>query len=973
MANFCRNCGTKLSPGARFCKNCGLQVASPAAMPAVSAPRSVRPIAAARKSGSFPLVAVLAGGGMLLLCVGAVVVFLILLGLQTGREEISSNENYPPTTSDYQDSANETTGVFVTTGGYQPRAVAPAETTPETVEGVISSETGSLALSDGTRVELPGSTAPVAVALSRATNTITLSDPRDLQTSGSMRVLEFDLADVDEAFAPRLTIPAAELGELSLSTVNVVRVGQFVVNGETLPDDVVYLSVERDADGNLVVQDGLIPTLAEASSYINHRDRVHMASYSLSAAGQRSRVQYAVLTFDRYINYAYEPRLVRMIPDASAEGFRRPADPEKDQAVLQKPIINVIVLVHGHNEEEKAGTFLASSPIQPWGVRYKREVWSEFYKAFLDKRKDQVDCTAFYEFIYPTYRSVYSPVEDSPVPPLGDSFASALALGAENDDRQLAKTLNANMPVNLQIVAHSMGGLVARAGIRQFNEPLKQAFQQLVTWGTPHHGSPIVTMGYLFRHGYRINPGKLREANWLPSAFSEAEADALLGSGILRMYQDFKLQLDTPGSRDLRWDNVHPLRLDEIFSDETKGMRIVDPNNEKYSLVNGTWLYNNNLRLFNESDPYRLSEKYTFIFGVTTKRLPNKDETAEGASLIPIFVKDAGQVVSQVGGTYTRGDSDGAVPLASMAGIGIVNFRADYIGDLDHEEYFSPKFDFGDRMANRTFFRLGLEEARCKCAVLQVEGISDLSHVAVGAPLELNAQFQLDPALDAKPGKRIRVAEALFLIAGTQDEFSLGEMDVEDSGKLSGSFPKPDLGEGEHRLVVRLQFKDDTRLESSPDEIPGYYMIWFDYDSNAGDGYCYLANGEKNNGIAFGQEGSPQWTGKNEFTVSQFRWYDDPDLHVTRQTLSGVLSPGNRSISMTYEYAYQDDTGEGYVKASFIDIPFVETVNDSGWRYDKFYVEGDLQTLYRFIELAGSFDPPVQCDSPGYIEIRLFR
>ena len=74
-----------------------------------------------------------------------------------------------------------------------------------------------------------------------------------------------------------------------------------------------------------------------------------------------------------------------------------------------KPVVNIVVLVHGHNEEEKGGS-TAPSTSEPWKVIYKQEVWTEFYKSFLAKKKDQLDCTAFYEFIYPTFRAAYSPV-----------------------------------------------------------------------------------------------------------------------------------------------------------------------------------------------------------------------------------------------------------------------------------------------------------------------------------------------------------------------------------------------------------------------------------------------------------------------------------------------------------------------------------------------------------------------------------
>jgi uncharacterized protein (DUF779 family) len=294
----------------------------------------------------------------------------------------------------------------------------------------------------------------------------------------------------------------------------------------------------------------------------------------------------------------------------------------------------------------------------------------------------------------------------------------------------------------------------------------------------------------------------------------KAAVDLLMGSDFVQWALDYAAQLDTPGTRDLRWDNIRPLRLNEIFSDETNALVVEDPNNRIYSLVDGTWLYNNNLRLFNESDPYRLSDKYTFIYGVTEKRAPgDKAQTAIGASIIPILLRDGKSPVGEVTSGHSQGASDGAVPIVSMAGAGIVNFRSVFVGNIDHEEYYSSTPDYGDKVAIQTFHSLGLEASRCNCATLKLEDPGDLEDIT---SLNINAQFAVDPKLDQAPGKRIKSAEALFYIGGTKEEFILGDLDVDDNGKLTGSFAKPDLGEGAHQLVVRATFMDGTKLESTP-------------------------------------------------------------------------------------------------------------------------------------------------------------
>ncbi len=606
MPAYCRQCGTELSPGAKFCKECGLQITqngqsikdglspSPEVTEVGKDVRHARQPSKSSKRGTKKGLPIAIGGISILLCVcvlaGGVLLFRqILLGRQVEPENITLN--------DEPALIEESVPEVPSAASYIPRQVAPAETTPESATGITTPGLTTIALSDGTQVELPGNPSPATVLLSRESNTIQLMDKPDLQTSGSMRVLEFDLSEVGENFIPRLTIPAAELGGLDLATTNVVRVGQYVVNGERLPDDLAYLSVERDGAGNLVVVDGLIPTMGDATAMLQRGSSVRKVSLK-SQSSNRSKASYVLMTFQNHLEWSYEPRLIRMIPDGSVAEFRRPADLEKDKELLQKPVINVIVLVHGHNEEEKDGSTLDDSEIQPWGVSYKRDVWNELYRTYLDRKKDQLDCTAFYEYVYPTYRSAYSPISGSPAEPLGDSFAKVMAEGAQNDDKQLGKILQAKMPVNLYIVAHSMGGQVARAGIGQFNEPLQKNFQQLVTWGTPHHGGALVTMGYLFRGSYKVNYGKLREAKWFPWYIKEGTVDLLLGSGLMEYIQDWKLQLDTPGTRDLRWDNFSPLRLDEIFSADTLTLLIEDLDGYKYNLVNGTWLYNDNLKRF---------------------------------------------------------------------------------------------------------------------------------------------------------------------------------------------------------------------------------------------------------------------------------------------------------------------------------------------------------------------------------------
>ena len=265
---------------------------------------------------------------------------------------------------------------------------------------------------------------------------------------------------------------------------------------------------------------------------------------------------------------------------------------------------------------------------------------------------------------------------------------------------------------------------------------------------------------------------------------------------------------------------------------------------------------------------------------------------------------------------------------------------------------------------------------------MELDGVGELARIAIDSPLEVNGQFALNSELDPKPGQRIQSAEALFYIAGTRDEFFLGEMEVEDDGKVSATFPMPDLGEGEHQLAVRLRFKDETILESIPAEKEGYYGIRFTYSMSTDGSSCYQANGESVNNVGITGDASLIWTAEKEFTVDQFG-HGDWAEYITLETLSGRLTSEPKSISFDYEYAYNNGMDNIYIKASMINIPFVERVENDGygWRYDKFIVVGDVEVLRTYAQffyrssVSGedvqeiSLDSLVLCDNPGKIEI----
>lgn len=709
------------------------------------------------------------------------------------------------------DQPDEVAG-YTSEENYTLRRGASAETSPESVEGITDDTPTSLTLSDGTQLDLPAVAGKTTVRLSRESTSIQLNQP-GFETSGSTRVIEFELDQLDTDFIPRLTIPVKEMGELDPATVNILRVGPRWVDGKILQNQITFMPLTMDSNGDIVIIDTQIASLAAAKTAFNSSSGAKMASLAPQyGTGRFQTAKYVPMTFQAHLDWSISPLMVRMIPDANSPGYRRPANLTRDKEILEKPITNVITLVHGHNEQEKGGSKTTTAD-SPWEFTYKKEVWNEFYKTFLETQADQVDCTAFYEFIYPSFRPAYSPIVGNPVRPLGDTFARAMLVGAKNDGYQFKRMRAAKMPVNVYIAAHSMGGLVARAGIQKFDEYMQESFQRLVTWGTPHHGSPLVTLGYLFRGEYKVNPGQIPAAHWL-----EGDANILLGSKMLDWIQDRLLQLDTPGSRDLRWDNVRPLRLDEIFSADTKALIVMDPGNTKFNLVNGTWLYNDNLKIFNENDKYYLSEKYYFLYGTTRKRLPDySGQTAIGATLLPALLKDPEKTISYCNGPSAEGESDGAVPLASMAGVGITSYR-DNLGNMDHEEYYSSASDNGRKTARATINAFGFEKPRCACAkvVIEVPENNKAGFVTSGFQT-INASLILDTTLAPFPWKWIQSAEAIIYPKGYPDNFeTLGNLDVTETGEMSGTITVPEAGEEQMILIVRVVLCDGTKLDSDP-------------------------------------------------------------------------------------------------------------------------------------------------------------
>ena len=613
---------------------------------------------------------------------------------------------------------------------------------------------GQVSLTDGTSIIIPPTVNEVSATLLRKSNTLDLSGA-GVAATGSLREVAFSSTNpVPDNFSISQTIPAAEYGSINTDTLTVVRIGDLIREGQVVSNATTYLVATRAANGDLKVTDPYIGDTLANPSVASGGVTAMSAKAIGTAAATPSPVygKYVIGTYQAEINWNVQPQLVRMVPNAG-EINRIPLSSisQADQAVeLKKCAKNVVVLVHGHNEAELGGQNPASDTVgAPWLQDYKRDVWTNLYGKYLsdyNTPEKNADCVVFYEYIYPSYRSAFLY--------LGDDLAKRLA-------KEFKPQIDTKKTFNLFIVAHSMGGLVSRTGIQKFSPELHTALQKLITWGSPHHGSPLTTMRYTLGA-----PD--------PYDLSAAQGDAWRNSFVQKNFRPFNmllksamsnLAIDTPGTRDLRWDGHSPLTIQNIFT------RSKYQTSSYYDLANGAYLYNNNLASLNASDYYGkgsspknlLSKsKYHFMYGITSKakteitsaqigsfqwqydayqlRTHKRSDIAKGAFLNSLMI-------GYPSGTYlgvARDLSDGSSPIESMAAEGIDGTREN-LGDIDHAEYYGApdapgKFtraDLATFTANETMVNLELRDSAYICppvisAVTSSSGVSGSAATIIG-------------------------------------------------------------------------------------------------------------------------------------------------------------------------------------------------------------------------------------------------
>jgi hypothetical protein len=510
---------------------------------------------------------------------------------------------------------------------------------------------------------------------------------------------------------------------------------------------------------------------------------------------------YETMEFTGTLDWSLEPVLVRMVPGKELPYGRKVLDPASDRALLEQPVINVVVLVHGHNEEEKGGDVPPTAE-WPWLRSYKRDVWTQFYLTFLAEQQNAVNCTAFYEFIYPSYLPIFSPIAGHLT--LAQEFGRLMQQGALNDGGQWLRLFAPGVNTNLFIVAHSMGGLVARAGIQLLSEQKASAFQRLVTWGAPHRGGALVTLGYVVKaspaYDYVQYDGEaLKDPNNLMCSN--------LADGIRRKTSDLNaMQMDTPGERDLRWEAPSPTWADTLNLECVFQLTKEQQEREaEFNLLKGSWVYNENLRRLNASDRFASGDRYTFVYGLAT--IYGLRETNAGANL-------TGQLVA--GGLASAGASDGAVSVGSASARGLFpNAERVPLPGVDAKKGITD-VDRAQKTDRATFAALNLTQTRCACPFLEIEQPAEGALLDAGQPLEVEVRVVWPVALDDKPWLHVQAAQVWTAGLAVTAPTALGPVNVDADGKLRGTFSIADLPLGDVQLFAEARLDYGTRLESGP-------------------------------------------------------------------------------------------------------------------------------------------------------------
>jgi hypothetical protein len=663
----------------------------------------------------------------------------------------------------------------------------PVPPATQAIDETVFSDSGAalaVALQDGSRVEIGGQPGAFGAQLEREAGTdaglqAALATRPGLRITGSARGLYILGAQDVSGLLPRMVVPAAEAAGLNPDTLVAVRVGPAVVNGQMVQSHVSVLPVQRDAAGRLsfvdpLFRDGLYPMSDEARPGTGPAQRMQALNARRPRAAPAVEyawiggARYVLATFQDDLDWQREPRLVRVVPDAAraARGWRRPVTASERAALARQPLCQIVLLVHGHNEEEKAGEEDISEP-EPWRHTYKRRVWDVLFEKTLAEGPDgsaryPQACTAFYEFIYPTYRPIFSPVSAKGAgvqETLGEALGRLMAQELQSDP-QLARLVNTGQALEAVVVAHSQGGLVARAGLRFMPEAFKSRVRRLVTWGSPHHGAAIYSMRYAMLAGHDLVVDGMR----LP-------LQNLVQGEIAAM------ALDTPGIRDLRLDATHQGKF--------RWQAMFPTLNPAAQAALSPGLFSTQLAEFNrniatrEIDP---GPHYVFLTGTKRSSARLEPEQSDSGWWLQFRRQQVARFAASSGTEQGAAlnqrlmasgfqASDGAVPLFSQQAAGLWGPESFDVGDIDHEEFYGAEPPLRQAaslakarlVAEHTFDKSGWGAAAQACPSLQ--GLA-LKSTADALTVEGRLHW---PALATRPGRTGAWIARIEARAGSRD------------------------------------------------------------------------------------------------------------------------------------------------------------------------------------------------------------
>ncbi len=756
-------CGASITGATRFCETCGRPATHIPPIPPRKVQRTATMAVPVKKPRQHTRALIMAAAAVVLIIGG----FFLISNLEFSEKKRAGLLSQPDDDPIYK-----------------PGKPASSTTQFETNRLSVAAGTeAKVSLKDGTNVTLPALPVATEVTLERDNNDLSLTNESFI-TTGSMRRLVVSGLENTEDLLPTLSIPLTEAGSINLETVMVLRVGDIVMNGEIIKDHQAFLPVFIDAAGNLGFVDHYMQFGSLESSHSNvlgdpkHLNALAKAGWggsfdhlfstftsqlnlfgtkafaaspllmasataaNAAATSSQTRARYVMMSFENHMNWSRQAHLIRMIPDPekAETGYRRPAKTEELVELAKTPICNIVILVHGHNEEEKEGSSQDMSEVMPWFFLYKRLVWDIFYQQVIVMERENeefpLECTAFYEFIYPTYRPIFSPVQQKNFR-LHETLGQAMGRAIEHElsaNPQLKAMMDHDMDFNVSIVAHSMGGLVGRAGLMHMPQKFKDNIVRFISWGSPHHGAAM----YSFR--IALDNANLRDnAATLFSSGASVGASvggikgaaiggggAIIGAAVIGHYLN-KLVLDAPGIRDMQWDNGQKHLVIPLLNKEGRNIPI----------------FSENLQAFNQRSAASLSSGgYSLFTGNTSKitnltGFPTASGIAQGALLNSVLMKDESHKIS-----------DGAVPIHSQGayGIGLIapeGVKRINMGDMDHEEFYGaePKqrtaeaIHKGVATARKTIEEAALKHSRSSCPTIEAKAENDGEDVVIKGEL----------------------------------------------------------------------------------------------------------------------------------------------------------------------------------------------------------------------------------------------